>query len=77
MKSFSSSASSETLQDARLIFCECGTLWRDDIRDPCLEQADQIELAFAHNRTVRFDQGPLGFVQTKKDVAFSKKLRLR
>ena len=65
--------SDKALQDARLIFCERRPLWRDDIRDPCLEQADQIELAFAHNRTVRFDQCALGFVQSKEDVALSER----
>ena len=66
----------EPLQDPRLLFGEGRPLRRDDIRDPRFEQRDEVELSFANDRTVRFDQSPLGFVQTKQDAAFPEERRL-
>ena len=67
----------ESFQRSGLSLCERRPLRRDDVCDTCFEQADQIELTLADDRTVRLNQCALGFVQSKEDVALSKKRRLR
>ena len=66
----------EPLQDPRLIFRESRPLRRDDIGDAGLENRDEIELSFANDRAVRFDQASFCFVQAKEHAPFPEKRRL-
>src|SRR5207249_10685226 len=72
-------SSSLSLHDALpiLILRKRGPLRCDYIRDSCFEQTDQLKLALTHDCVGRFDQRTLGLVETKKDLAFLKKRRLR
>ena len=59
-----------------MVFRKRRPLRRDHVGDPSFVQGNEIELTFAHDRAVRFDEAALGLVQAKKHVAFSKKRRL-
>ena len=62
----------ESLEDTCLLFGECGSLRRNDIRDPRFEECDQVELPFADDRAIRLDQSAFRLVQTEQDATFSK-----
>ena len=49
---------------------------RDNIGDARFENRDEIELSFAHDRTIRLDQAAFRLMQTKEDASFPEKRRL-
>ena len=65
----------KTLQDPRLMIGEGGPLRGHNVFNSSFKQADQIELAFAHNGTVCFDQRAFGLVQSEQNPALLKKGR--
>ncbi len=66
-----------TFQDPRLAFGEGGPLRRNHIGQASLEECDQIELPFADNGAVRFDQASLRLCSPKRMLPLAKKWRLR
>ena len=67
----------KALQNSSLMLGKGGALRRDHIFDAGFKQRDQIELAFAHDRTVCFNQRPFGFMESKKHAPFLKERRFR
>ena len=65
----------ETFQDSRLLFSEGSALRRHHVFNSGFKQHDQIELAFADDCAVCFNQSALRFVQTKKNASFLEKRR--
>ena len=66
----------EPFQDPRLILREGGPLGSDHIGDAGFEDRDEIELPFADDRAVRFDQTPFRLMQAKEHPPFPKERRL-
>ena len=62
-------------QNPRLILREGCSLRRDHIGDAGFEDRDEIELSFADDRAIRFDQAAFRFMQTKEDPPFPEKRR--
>src|SRR5207245_11453633 len=60
----------EALQNSSLMLGKGGALRRDHIFDAGFKQRDQIELAFAHDRAVCFNQRPFGFMEFKNVASF-------
>src|SRR5260370_1068196 len=67
----------EALQNPGLLFGEGGPLRHDHVFDAGFKQRDQVELAFAHDRAVCFNQRPFGFMESKKHAPFLKERRFR
>ena len=64
-------------ENSRLMFGKCSALRGDHVFDSGFKKGDQIKLAFAHDRAIRFDQRPFGFVQPKQYSSFLKQRSLR
>ena len=65
----------EPFQNPRLILGEGRSLRRDNIGDASFENRDEIELSFANDRTVRFDQAAFCYVLTEQDAPFPEERR--
>src|ERR1700737_3394929 len=67
----------EALENSGLLFGEGCALRRDHVFNARFKQRDQIELAFAHDSAICFNQRSLCFVQSKKHAPLLEKRGVR
>src|SRR5579883_3572916 len=65
------------LKDPRVLGGESGALRGHDIFNSTHETGNQVQLSLTYNRRLRFEQYPLGLVQTEKHLALRENGRLR